>query len=92
MDETPQNNPKYPANNADPVKIHKVKLNDINIICLSCKKYLGHVAYSDRYTMWNISEIMPLCKKCFNEKVGKTPVALRYYDIENAERDWKNVP
>ena len=91
MDETPQSNPKYPANNADPVKIHKVKADSINIICLSCKKFLGHIAYIDKYSMWNIGEVKPLCAKCFEEKVGAAAKLLNY-DIEKERNDWKNVP
>jgi len=84
LENSPQSNPKQPINNVDPVKIHKIRLDTINVICLSCRKFLGHVAYSDRYSMWKINEIFPLCRECFTSKIGKIPDLYEY--------DWKNVP
>jgi len=78
LDESPQSNPKQPINNVDPVKIHKIRLDTINVICLSCKKFLGHVAYSDGYSMWKINEIFPLCRECFTSKIGRIPDLYEY--------------
>jgi len=78
LENNPESNPRQPINNVDPVKIHKIRLDTINVICLSCKKFLGHISYSDKYSMWKINEIFPLCRECFTTKIGSIPDLYEY--------------
>ena len=54
------------------VKIEKIyDTKGIGLLCLSCGKYLGHVEYIDEFSAFSPINWMPVCNKCFQEKIGK---------------------
>ena len=54
------------------VKIEKIHdTTGIGIICLACGKYLGHMELIQEYSQFNPLNFMPVCTKCFSDKIGK---------------------
>jgi len=54
------------------VQIEKIfDTEHIGILCMSCGKNLGHIEYISEHSVVNWISWLPVCYKCFSEKIGK---------------------